>query len=711
MVETDSLSTSKSILAKLMATENLIVEEKRVRTASFDVQRRILTIPILDQKLSTYLYDLFTGHEVGHALWTPEAGMKKAMEMKIPHSVSNLVEDSRIERKIKNKYPGLKASFVKGYNELMERDFFGTKDIDLNQLNFLDRVNMHCKGGAGLNIQFSADERILLDAIESTETYDDVIEVSKRVTEYCKVENEKTKQLKTLQASEDGDDYDFDSEDPEYDELETTDDDGDSDEDEASGDDENEKEEGTSSGAGGGSEKEKTTGSTAGDEIRSFTDEAYQLNQQKLFQEGNFTYAYVNIPKVDVNKVIFDHKPLYKEHRAWVKEKTTEGYGSYEPDYENFIKTKNDLSKVVSYLVKEFEMRKNADQLKRASVAKTGELNMDKIFSYQFSEDIFKKISVVPGGKSHGLVMFLDWSGSMGNHISNTIKQLLALVLFCKKVNIPYEVYAFVSDPHYDHSYKPQAKSGDLFMHHFSLYNILSNRMSASEFTYACTVLSDFGNTGGRKMPEWFRLSGTPLNEAVIAAMEVVPHFQKKNKLQIVNTIFLTDGDGHMLRDVYGEDITNPHNVFQTTSFEYNANVVLRDPVTKAQEMFSMRDDYKSTKMTKALIKLLRERTGSNVIGFYVLLPREFSTVHRFYPMGVDITSIKEEFKKNKFTVVKNSGYDEYYLLKSDTSDGDEEFTVRENATTRGLVSAFSKYTNNRVSNRVVLNRFIGLIS
>jgi len=235
--------------------------------------------------------------------------------------------------------------------------------------------------------------------------------------------------------------------------------------------------------------------------------------------------------------------------------------------------------------------------------------------------------------------------------------------------------------------------------------------MSASEFTYACTVLTDFGNTGGRKMPDWFRLSGTPLNEAVIAAMEVVPHFQKKNKLQIVNTIFLTDGDGHMLRDVYGEDITNPHNVFQTTSFEYNANVVLRDPVTKAQEMFSMRDDYKSTKMTKALIKLLRERTGSNVIGFYVLLPREFSTVHRFYPMSADMAPIKEEFRKNKFTVVKNSGYDEYYLLKSDTSDGDEEFTVRENATTRGLVSAFSKYTNNRVSNRVVLNRFIGLIS
>ena len=35
----------------------------------------------------------------------------------------------------------------------------------------------------------------------------------------------------------------------------------------------------------------------------------------------------------------------------------------------------------------------------------------------------------------------------------------------------------------------------------------------------------------------------------------------------------------------------------------------------------------------------------------------------------------------------------------------------QENATTRGLVSAFTKYTNGRVTNRVLLNRFIGLIA
>jgi hypothetical protein len=71
---------------------------------------------------------------------------------------------------------------------------------------------------------------------------------------------------------------------------------------------------------------------------------------------------------------------------------------------------------------------------------------MSKIFSYKFSEDIFKKMTIIPDGKSHGLVMFIDWSGSMFDNLENTIKQLINLVMFCKKVNIPYDVYAFTSD-------------------------------------------------------------------------------------------------------------------------------------------------------------------------------------------------------------------------------------------------------------------------
>ena len=46
----------KSQLAKLLATENIEVQENKVQTASFDVVNRILTIPIFKDEHTVYSY-------------------------------------------------------------------------------------------------------------------------------------------------------------------------------------------------------------------------------------------------------------------------------------------------------------------------------------------------------------------------------------------------------------------------------------------------------------------------------------------------------------------------------------------------------------------------------------------------------------------------------------------------------------------------------
>ena len=187
------LIQSKSLLAKLMANENLTIEQRNTNTAAFDVKNRVLTVPVLDKNISGYLYDLFLGHEVGHALYTPLDGMMKAHEEKIPMGIMNVLEDSRIERKIKNKYPGIRSSFVRGYRELIEKDFFGTNGTDLNDMNFIDRVNLYTKGGAAQSIRFTDIEKSLVHRIENTETYDDVIALAYDVMAYMKEEAEKRK--------------------------------------------------------------------------------------------------------------------------------------------------------------------------------------------------------------------------------------------------------------------------------------------------------------------------------------------------------------------------------------------------------------------------------------------------------------------------------------------------------------------------------------
>jgi hypothetical protein len=693
------LLESKSLLAKLMATENLVVEQRPVQTASFDVKNRILTLPVLDKNISSALYDLFTGHEVGHALYTPIEGMLKAKEENVIRDVANVVEDSRIERKIKYKYPGLKNSFVKAYGELMDRDFFGIKGTDINKMNFLDRINLHCKGGAALRIQFNDEERNLLGEVETTETYDDVIDVSKKIIEYMKRKLEEEEQKRDKAKAENGDDGE-DEDQFEYDEVDFDDQGNSLEELFEDGDEVDQKDiQNKEKNSDNFGKKEQDKKVSLEDQIRSFTDAAYKENERQLFDNTVSNIIYANIPHFNPKDVV-DHKYIWKRYKE-------ENFSS---STESFLKIRNESNKVVSYLVKEFEMRKNADQLKRTTTAKTGELNMSKIYSYGFSEDIFKKISVVPGGKSHGLVMFLDWSGSMIDHIGNTMKQLINLVLFCKKMNIPYEVFAFIEDTDNGKKTVQVKKENDIYFTPYGLMNLLSSRMSSSEFTYACSSLVCMAGLGSNRgyLPHWMYMQGTPLNQAIVHAMTIVPEFQKKNKLQIVNTIFLTDGESNNSNRYLQKD-----SYYGLTDVNMKCErLIIRDPVTRQEEKIDYRNSYEA--QTNAFIRLLKARTGSNVIGFYVINGRDFNRkVYQWFPKQTNHEEIKDNFRKSKFAILENTGYDEYYILRSNGLDTDEDstFEVKENSTFRGIASAFTKYNSGKHNSRVVLNRFIGLIA
>ena len=183
---------SKSILARTLATENIKVEHlPTAHTAMFDVANRVLVLPVWEN-MSDSLYDMFVGHEVGHALFTP------CREQDLQHDnpwitdaeriggnvhapyvmgLFNIIEDVRIERKIKEKFPGLRRDFITGYRELIDRNFFGTKGTDLSTLSFGDRINIHFKGGSEVNVPFTDEEMKFVDTISKVETFDEMIRV------------------------------------------------------------------------------------------------------------------------------------------------------------------------------------------------------------------------------------------------------------------------------------------------------------------------------------------------------------------------------------------------------------------------------------------------------------------------------------------------------------------------------------------------------
>jgi hypothetical protein len=696
------LVESKSNLARLMATENLLVEQRNVPTASFDLKSRILTVPILNGNLSSHLYDLLLGHEVGHALETPEQGWHDSIiDLKVDKSILNVCEDVRIEKKIKRKFPGIRVSFLRGYQELMEMDFFKTKGKKLNEYNLIDRINLYSKGGPSQGIEFSDEEAVLLKEVETTETFSEVVEVARKIQEFMKNEirqHEKQEAQKKLiieitdePPTEGGEVIDPDD----FDEIEIVD----------------KRTKPSTMVDCGVSSKESMYD-------YSKTDKSFREKENTLYDDKKKEMVYTNIPELQLENIIVQHDELWASVIAQNKHNRMNA----DKLNKNYNKFRQESNKVVSYLVKEFEMHKNATQMIRSKTSKTGEIDMSRLHNYKITDDIFKRMTKTPNGKSHGLVMFVDWSGSMQQHINDTIKQVLNLTMFCKKVNIPFEVYALSSGGKNEFSgsyYKTiiqNLKVGDAVLKEFTLLNFLSSKMSTRSYTQAATMLLDFGSNGMDKgvnytVPGWMHLSGTPLNETVVAAFQIVPEFKKKNRLEIVNTVFLTDGDGHNMNlraeyvDMYGKVkycTTHPHSQCRT---------FFRDPITKSIIEVTM-TPYSSlgSQQTICLLKLLKQRLESNIIGFYICKPSGARGVLSQYG-AKDVEEQYQDFRLKGHTQINDVGYDEYYIIKSDKMGIDDAtFEVATN-TTRSLVSAFTKYTGNKVNNRVVLNRFIKLIA
>jgi len=746
----NQMQTSKSVLAKLLSSENLTIEHGNYNTAAFDVKNRVLYLPVF-KYMNGDVYDLMVLHEVGHALFTPENGFHSSSHDMGPgfKSYLNVCEDARIEKKIKRKYPGGVRPMTQGYRKLMQEDFFGTAYVNVNKLNLIDRINLHTKGGASQLIEFSEVEKEFLTKVEQSETFEEVEEIAKILYEYSKQNESETDFHDESMYNEELDDLTESLSDDDIEQKESMNDFGnnsiDSDDTIDSGhkrtDDDEDQE----------TQEQSEGGSGAGDRFNnnpsSHTDNKWQENSQKLNLDNTKPYLYVNIPVANLDNIVVDYKLLYKkiddfytslndkQNRPYYWDSFDISQNAKEYFYQKAKRSVSEFrkknNKVVDYLVKEFEMRKKADEYKRTNVSKTGLLDMANVHAYKYSDNLFKRVAKISSGKNHGLVMFIDWSGSMSNNLAGTIEQLLNLIMFCRKVNIPFQVFAFsdlvlkkdmIGNEDPDTSYESHygtvdglfsAKPKDYNQNYrMSLLELFSNKMSTSELNKAFEFLimvrdnlaeaSRYSYRYGMAppIPSFMSLCGTPLNQAIIAALEVVPKFKVENRVQVVNTVFLTDGDSHTRDSYFNED--GKSRGFST----YNENIFFVDPVTKKSYRVDNRREY-----TDMFYTILKDRLGVNVMGFYLLSQRSF----RHFALDIAVTEkiegekIIKTFKDKKcFVAKKFKGYDELYYIKdgNDLMIDNDEFTVKEDATKSQLTTAFKKFNRDKIGSRIVMKSF-----
>ena len=710
---TKNIMTNKSQLAKLLATENIEVQENKVQTASFDVVNRILTIPIFkEEQKSKHVYDMLVGHEVSHALHTPSESWKDmANRTKEFKSFVNVIEDARIDKLIQKKYPGLTDDYIKGFDKMYKDNFFGTKGKNIQtDYSLIDKINLYYKSSKNLDFKFTNKEKILVDAVDKCKTFDDVLKLSEEILGYCKDELKKKTELQKVYVSSMGDkqsDSDMDSNDLNKTSDEKLDEWLEKKSESDKSDDEANKKDSKQTGGGGAGTTDNTPS-----ELRPLTAEMYETSVKGITDDTAHDRCYAELPKVNLKKLIIPYSKFIRDVMIY-----DNAYNNTEYDKQQINKAKvrtqkfmKESSNVVNFLVKEFEMKKNAKLYARASQDKTGIIDPLKLHTYKYAEDIFKKITTIPNQKNHGMILLLDWSGSMQKHILPTVEQLLNLSLFCKKINIPFSVYAFMNncrESKNDYSESGFTVNSKTILPDSStkLVQLFSHKQSKVDYMRCATILHRaamyFGDyyTSRRYDPMNedqtvpsisgdYYLSSTPLNESLIGMDHIIKKFKKDYNVEKLSLVTLTDGASNSMgRHGNGE-------LFLKLNGKYQM----------AGSYYMERKDF-----TSVMLRYLKKKYDLQTIGFYLVSKYRELQYQLRLPYNKEMLA-KKMFTKDKFIADYNTAYDVYFYVNSGTRVANQVFES-DSTDKRTLKKMFMSGMKKRINSRVLLQNFIKRIA
>ena len=716
----------KDRLAKLLAGENIIVEHRQVSTASFDVEQRILTLPmwVMD---SNSAYDMLIGHEVGHALYTPvfeldqfitnRGNYKEGKYKNVEFSHMNIIEDIRIEKMLQKKFPGFRKTFKKGYADLNNMDFFSLKNRDVDNMSFMDRMNLYFKLGSEIIIKFTDEEMDFIENIKNNvDTFDDVLDYCLLVKEFNsnKINSNNTNGETPANSPENNNSNDT----PESN-SDDTESQGDQYEPESNQkfDKETVKSDDTDSNDYSMDSEDSNSDVT--------TQESFDNKLKELIDTQTYERRYVTIPEVKLESIVVGSEIIESECKPFQDKWISFGL------YEKYSKFKKESQSSVNYMIKEFQTKKSADEYARSHSSRTGVLDPKQLHSYKFSENIFKQIQVVKQGQNHGMIFVLDWSGSMQECILETTKQLLQLVWFCKKQNIPFDVYCFTNswDKYWtNHDYNKFEQSKDKVQTvkhndiqvdpHFNMLNLISSSRSSKDFETDCRNLFIISYLSaknyGYNYPMSLQMSSTPLNSAIITLRKIIPEFYKTTKIDCLSTIILTDGESDSLTH-YASFQKSPMRKYNPDNEEFYESVVYRCIIRDLElgcvyPEITERSYYSSLdKGTECLLTNLKDKfPDMNLIGIRIVPSKE---TQRFLSGYADDYKSRATWTKDRNICLNDTPYDILYGMSTTILNKDTSIDLPSDASLSKINTAIKKSLKAKNANRKMLSSFVETIA
>ena len=726
---------NQSSLAKLLATENITVtHNKSLSTAYFDVKNRVLGLPVWKDQ-GKVVYDMLVGHEVSHALYTPHAEFEKFLEEegRSHFDILNIVEDIRIERLIKLKYAGMPRIFNGAYKKLVEGDFFKVEGKNIEELNFIDRLNLKAKIGPHADISLSDEELAIYNKCVKAETFEDVVELYHEIKEFITEEANKKKEEESNESPSDnqeGDEgvsesADGDEADSNEEEGNTPSNGGESEDDSDDGEEaEGESAEDTEGGNEASSEDIKsdndeesngeatyTNGAGAAndaaedstEEYKSETLESFENNIQEETTRDSSRIDIAMMPlKSAIDKCVIPYRKVL-DARPKIEDLFTSGIYSKRAAHANhndrYVKLKKLVNKRASVLAREFERRKASYQYSRAQESRNGTIDVNNLHKYKYDDQIFSTTMRLADAKSHGMIFFIDYSGSMSYVLKDVLEHTLNLIQFCKKVGIPFQVYSFTS---LHTEIKFEQNENEFDMSSVVIAELFSSDMKKAEYeqafkTVAYQILFSSGCVNDQFTSKYEQLGGTPLDHTLIAAHTLVKNFNRKHAVQKTNVVILSDGDSHHCWPKSSK-YTSRKIVFSINKKQYSI------------------DRYRATDQ---LTEVLKKATGATLIGFFLPSDKRIIKVKVREMGGYDALNKNViKYRKDGFLhSTECKGYDSYFLLPDNLKTPEDEFhfdstevTNSRTAQTR-LAKSYAKHNVKNRQNRIILTKFAEMVA
>lgn len=568
-MKTFDISLGK-VMTSLLARKKLAVEYGDFDTAYYVPSEKKVKLPINWIALSRDAFNVFSGHEVSHALHTPDRFFSDAKEYGF--SLLMILEDARIESLIKDEFPGIITSFKNGYKTLLKEDFFGLDEFghEYEKFSFIDRINLKAKCGENLSIPFTDDEKEFFGRVMSNRDYEGILELAKEYKERFKGKNDKNKDKNGLDP--DGTSESESSGIPH--EYEYCDGDGDSslEENNVDGVAETDKEDFDDDGEDDGDDDSNSNSESGTD--NSFEEgitEKIQREKLSSLSKPNDNIQSIDdvfeIPEWDKNvskQVLGYKKGLEMRYANGVSP------SMFLPKRANkkILAKRKEVQKNASLMAIEFNRKMSASKRVNTKMKETGNLDMSRLVHYKYSDEIFKNKKIEPKGKNHGFVIFVDHSSSMLFSMESVYTQLLTFAYFCKMIKVPYRIYSFTNN----HSvYKRMIEGSTDYLERTQYRNeffprsryqleLFSSKMSQKDFDKMVDwfiPLSVSYKKASRDIPEnnfIDALNGTPLVETFVDSFATTDHFLKENpKIEKLKTIYITDGEGNA--------VTIPNNI------------------------------------------------------------------------------------------------------------------------------------------------------